>query len=236
MHARTSSYELIYAVVRRIPRGRVATYGQVASLAGLPRHARLVGYALHALPDRSDVPWHRVVNALGRTSPRSDGMGHDQLQRLMLRREGIRFSREGALSLARYRWHPRPGATPVAQRLRTAVAGLALAAILGGPGCSSMIDGFSGRGEACEILAIGTPASGTIVRLVDTHTTINDDPVVEFVVRVTAAGREPWEARTKGLVSRLDVPAIQPGRVVPVKYDPSNPQRIALDLWDCPKK
>ncbi|MFN7988616.1 MAG: MGMT family protein [Thermoanaerobaculia bacterium] len=103
----TSTHDLIYAVVRRIPRGRVATYGQVASLAGLPRHARLVGYALHALPDRSDVPWHRVVNAQGRTSPRSDGMGHDQLQRLMLRREGVRFSLQGVLSLDRYRWRPR---------------------------------------------------------------------------------------------------------------------------------
>jgi len=97
-----------------------------------------------------------------------------------------------------------------------------------------MIDGFSGRREACEILAIGTPAEGTIVRLVDTHTTINDDPVVEFVVRVAPKGKEPWEAHAKGLVSRLDVPSFQPGRVVPVKYDPANPVRIALDLWECP--
>ncbi len=103
----SSTHDLILAVVRRIPRGRVATYGQVAFLAGLPRHARLVGYALHALPDHSSVPWHRVVNAQGRTSPRSDGMGHDQLQRLILQREGIRFSRQGLLSLARYQWHPR---------------------------------------------------------------------------------------------------------------------------------
>ena len=109
----TSSFthSLIYAVVRRIPRGRVATYSQVAFLAGLPRHARLVGYALHALPDHSSVPWHRVVNVQGRTSPRSDGMGHDQLQRLMLQREGVRFSRQGVLSLARYQWHPRTPAT-----------------------------------------------------------------------------------------------------------------------------
>ena len=109
----SSTHSLIFAVVRRIPRGRVATYGQVAFLAGLPRHARLVGYALHALPDHSSVPWHRVVNAQGRTSPRSDGMGHEHLQRLMLQREGVRFSREGVLSLARYQWHPRPrSATP----------------------------------------------------------------------------------------------------------------------------
>ena len=57
----SSSYQRIYAVVRRIPEGRVATYGQVASLAGLAGQARQVGYALHALPDGTAVPWHRVV-------------------------------------------------------------------------------------------------------------------------------------------------------------------------------
>ena len=61
--AADSSYAKIYAVVSRIPKGRVATYGQVAALARLPRRARLVGYALHTLPAESDVPWHRVVNA-----------------------------------------------------------------------------------------------------------------------------------------------------------------------------
>ncbi|MFN7988614.1 MAG: hypothetical protein U0529_14155 [Thermoanaerobaculia bacterium] len=122
------------------------------------------------------------------------------------------------------------------RRFRASAVGLALAAVLAGQGCSSIVDSFSGRSEACEILAIGTAATGTIVRLEDTHTTINDDPVVEFVVRVAAEGREPWEARTRGLVSRLDVPAVQPGRVVPVKFDPANPQRVALDLWDCPKR
>ena len=99
-----------------------------------------------------------------------------------------------------------------------------------------MIDSFSGRGEACEILAIGRPATGTITRLIDTGTTINNDPVVEFVVRVVPEGGNAYEAHAKALVSRLDVPAIQPGRVVPVKYDPANPARIALDLWECPKK
>lgn len=108
----TSTYASIYAVVGRIPRGRVATYGQVATLAGLPGHARLVGYALHALPEQSRVPWHRVVNSFGRTSPRSDGMGHEHLQRLILQREGVRFTRRGALSLARYQWRPRPCVVP----------------------------------------------------------------------------------------------------------------------------
>ena len=114
-------------------------------------------------------------------------------------------------------------------------AGFALATFVwAGAGCASIVDNFSGRGEACAILAIGTPATGTIVRLVDTGRTINDDPVVEFVVRVVPAEGTAYEARTRGLVSRLDVPQLQPGRVVPVKYDPRDRARIALDLWSCP--
>jgi len=103
----SSSYARIYAVVSRIPRGRVATYGQVAALAGLPRQARLVGYAMHSLPAGSDVPWHRVVNAAGKISIRSDGLGHDELQAQLLRREGVRFVND-AIPLSRYRWQPRP--------------------------------------------------------------------------------------------------------------------------------
>ncbi len=102
-----SSYRKVWAVVSRIPKGRVATYGQVARLAGLPRHARLAGYALHALPARSDVPWHRVVNAKGEVSPRRDGSEHDRLQRLMLERERVRFDRKGRISLAVFGWKPR---------------------------------------------------------------------------------------------------------------------------------
>jgi methylated-DNA-protein-cysteine methyltransferase related protein len=100
----------ILAVVARIPSGRVATYGQVARLAGLPGHARLVGYALSALPDRSPVPWHRVVNAEGRISRRSTGSGMDVLQRLRLKRERVSFDRKGVISLARFRWQPRRSA------------------------------------------------------------------------------------------------------------------------------
>ena len=107
MAASDSLYRLVYAVVSRIPAGRVATYGQVAGLAGLPNHARLVGYALHALPERSPVPWHRVVNAKGGISLRGDGAGHDVLQRLMLRREGVRFQKDGTLPLAEFQWRPR---------------------------------------------------------------------------------------------------------------------------------
>lgn len=102
----SDSYRRIYAVVSRIPRGRVATYGQVAILAGLPRQARQVGYALHALPAASRVPWHRVVNAKGQISLRSGGLGHDELQQQMLAREGVKFA-DGTISLARFLWRPR---------------------------------------------------------------------------------------------------------------------------------
>ncbi len=96
-------YERIWAMVRRVPRGRVATYGQIATLAGLDGHARQVGYALHHLPERSDVPWHRVVNAKGEISQRTAGDSHE-LQRLLLEAEGIDFDARGRLDLARHRW------------------------------------------------------------------------------------------------------------------------------------
>ncbi len=102
----TDTYRRLYAVVRRVPRGRVATYGQVAALAGMPRHARLVGYALNGLPTDSDVPWHRVVNAKGQVSPRANALGHEDLQAQLLRREGVRFV-AGAIPLARHQWRPR---------------------------------------------------------------------------------------------------------------------------------
>ena len=96
----------IYEVVARIPRGRVATYGQVAALAGAPRHARQVGYALHDLPQGTTVPWHRVINARGEVSPRSEP-GWDGFQRQLLEAEDVEF-RGGRVDLRRYRWEP-PG-------------------------------------------------------------------------------------------------------------------------------
>jgi len=96
----------IYDVVARIPRGRVATYGQIAELAGAGGHARQVGYALHALPADSPLPWHRVVNAQGRVSSREDP-GDEAFQRALLEREGIQFSDEGRLDLQTLCWRPR---------------------------------------------------------------------------------------------------------------------------------
>lgn len=104
---RTSrTYLRIYGVVRRIPRGRVATYGQVAALAGLPGHARQVGYALHALSPGSRLPWHRVINAKGEVSRRRRP-GDELSQRLLLEREGVRFDARGRVALTRIRWSPR---------------------------------------------------------------------------------------------------------------------------------
>jgi methylated-DNA-protein-cysteine methyltransferase-like protein len=98
-----SSYERIYSVVRRIPRGRVATYGQVARLARLPGRARQVGYAMHALPSGTRVPWHRVVNAEGRVSRRRVP-GAELTQRMLLEREGVGFGPGGRIPLARFGW------------------------------------------------------------------------------------------------------------------------------------
>ena len=100
-----STYARVYAVVRRVPAGRVATYGQVARVAGFGDHARLVGYALAALPNATAVPWHRVINARGAVSRRRSG---DTLsQRMRLEREGVRFDARGRASLATYGWRPR---------------------------------------------------------------------------------------------------------------------------------
>ena len=102
MKARSNNYQRIYAVVRRIPEGKVATYGQVAAEAGLPGHARQVGYAMHALDDDS-VPWQRVINAQGRVSPRSEP-GWEGYQRHLLEEEGIEFNDNGVVNLKRFRW------------------------------------------------------------------------------------------------------------------------------------
>jgi methylated-DNA-protein-cysteine methyltransferase-like protein len=98
----SGTYQLIWEVVRHIPKGKVATYGEVAREAGYPGQARLVGYALHTLPSRSDIPWHRVINAQGRISlPRAGGAYLEQRRRLLA--EGIKFD-SGRIDLKRYGW------------------------------------------------------------------------------------------------------------------------------------
>ncbi|HIV02657.1 MAG TPA: MGMT family protein [Candidatus Aphodoplasma excrementigallinarum] len=96
-------FERIYAVVRQIPPGRVATYGQVAARAGNPRWARVVGYALHVNPDPGVIPCHRVVNRFGETS-KAFAFGGEDVQRRLLEDEGVRFTAEGRVDLKRYLW------------------------------------------------------------------------------------------------------------------------------------
>lgn len=99
------NYARIYAAVRRIPPGHVATYGQIATLASLPGHARQVGYALHALPSGTDVPWHRIINAKGEVSARAEP-DWAIYQRQLLEEEGIRFDERDRIDLNAYRWTP----------------------------------------------------------------------------------------------------------------------------------
>lgn len=100
-----SAYDAIYAVVRRIPYGKVATYGQVADLAGLPRRARMVGYALYRVTDAMEIPWHRVINAKGQVSESPFRNGTDYLQRSLLEAEGVQFNPSGTINLSVYGWH-----------------------------------------------------------------------------------------------------------------------------------
>jgi methylated-DNA-protein-cysteine methyltransferase related protein len=95
-----SLYERIYEIVRRIPEGTVATYGQIAAMSGIPRGARQVGYAMAALGrgrPRPDVPWHRVVNAKGESS-----IGEEQIVRLQA--EGIQFDENDRINLKIFGW------------------------------------------------------------------------------------------------------------------------------------
>lgn len=98
-----SFYTAVYRLVACIPPGKVATYGQIAGLLGHPSAARAVGYALHALPASSDIPWQRVINASGRISSRCHPHA-ESIQRALLEAEGVRFNAADAVDLRRYRW------------------------------------------------------------------------------------------------------------------------------------
>lgn len=99
---REQLYALVYETVLEIPSGKVATYGQIAKLLGLPNHARHVGFALSNLAADSNVPWHRVVNAQGKTHPRHGGQ--PSFQRKRLEAEGIEFNDSGKIPLKRFQW------------------------------------------------------------------------------------------------------------------------------------
>jgi methylated-DNA-protein-cysteine methyltransferase related protein len=103
--SKMSTYDRIYAVVRQIPPGKVATYGQVAELAELPRRARLVGYALYRVDALdADIPWHRVINAKGEISHSPLRRGSDYFQRSLLEAEGLEFNAAGKINLRKYLW------------------------------------------------------------------------------------------------------------------------------------
>ena len=97
---RTTFFSRVYAIVRKIPRGKVATYGQIARAIGAPGAARSVGWAMRVCPDQ--VPWHRVINARGEISPRPTTGYHEQ--RARLRAEGVRLNRAGKIDLKKYGW------------------------------------------------------------------------------------------------------------------------------------
>lgn len=114
MSDRLSKYQQIYAVVRKIPRGKVLTYGQVAELAGLYGKARLAGYALFRVELESDIPWQRVVNIKGEISYSEARGGGDYLQKTLLEQEGIEFKQENSptdklcqrIDMKKHRWQP----------------------------------------------------------------------------------------------------------------------------------
>lgn len=101
----TNFYEAVYALVRRIPRGRVMTYGQIATLLGCPRAARAVGYAMRASGRHDDVPWQRVINSRGAISGKTE-VERPLIQRMLLEAEGVAFDAHGRCDLTTYRWAP----------------------------------------------------------------------------------------------------------------------------------
>ena len=98
-----SYYDHVYEMVCSIPEGKVATYGQIARLVNKPNGARQIGYALAALPDEHEAPWHRVVNAKGEISARSKA-GYEDYQRILLEEEGVEFNPAGRIYLTQFRW------------------------------------------------------------------------------------------------------------------------------------
>lgn len=95
----SEKYERIWEAVRNVPKGRVASYGRIATLADLDGHARMVGYALHSLKPASNVPWHRVLNAQGRISLPGRIA---RTQRRLLEAEGVKFSPDGRINMKKY--------------------------------------------------------------------------------------------------------------------------------------
>ncbi len=98
-------YEAVYKVVRKIPRGSVMTYGQIATILGSPRAARAVGYAMRASGRKDDVPWQRVINSKGAISAKNE-VERPMIQRMLLESEGVVFDENARCKLDTYQWWP----------------------------------------------------------------------------------------------------------------------------------
>ncbi|NIR51339.1 MGMT family protein [candidate division KSB1 bacterium] len=99
---KSQAFERIYEIIQKIPKGKVVTYGQVAALAGYPGAARTVGWALGSLTGEKDLPWHRVINASGKSSLAEETQR--KLQQALLEAEGVVFDENGKVDLEKFRW------------------------------------------------------------------------------------------------------------------------------------
>lgn len=112
-------------------------------------------------------------------------------------------------------------------RRRTWVAAMVVVLL---SGCA-VVDRMSGEGEAKRIRRVGQPAEALVLEIRDTGITLNDDPIVAFRLEVRRPGSAPYVVETRGRVGRLDVPQVQPGAVLPVAVDPSDPGKVALRIY-----
>jgi len=120
---------------------------------------------------------------------------------------------------------------PERQRRPVSLFGVAMAAALLMPTCA-LVERASGVSEARELQKTGEQAQAKIIRIWDTGMTVNDDPVVGFLLEVYPEGQPAYQAKTKLRISRLDIPRVQPGLIVPVRIDPNDHRRVALDIYE----
>jgi len=120
---------------------------------------------------------------------------------------------------------------PERQRRPVGLFGVAMAAALLMPTCA-LVERAGGVSEARELQKTGEQAQAKIIRIWDTGMTVNDDPVVGFLLEVYPEGQPAYQAKTKLRISRLDIPRIQPGLIVPVRVDPNDHRRVALDIYE----
>jgi methylated-DNA-protein-cysteine methyltransferase-like protein len=98
-------FEKVWEMVARIPKGKVASYGQIAAMVGNPRAARTVGWALHSIPEEMQLPWHRVINSKGEISWHC--REHEvEIQRVLLEKDGVKFDEHGRINMSHYQWCP----------------------------------------------------------------------------------------------------------------------------------